>query len=421
MSPIATLRSRFATVAGGLPRPFWVLWGGMFVNRAGGFVLPFMAIYLTQVRHLSMAQAGIVVALYGAGGAIAGPLGGYLADRVGRRFTMLLALGAGGSGMIGIAFLDRIEHIAPAMFAVALLNEMYRPGMQAAIADLVPPAARVRAFGLMYWVINLGFSFGLALGGVLANLSYRWLFIGDGITTLLFGLLVAFGVPETRPARAPLAPGERRASAWSEMLAPYREGPFLAFLGLSFLFALFFMQSSTTFPLDLAAHGVGTATYGMIIALNGVLIVFLQPWMGPVLTRFNRSHTLAASAALAGLGFGLNAVFHTPVLYALGVIVWTVGEIGVLPVANTVVADIAPPDLRGRYQGAYGLSFGLAVCVAPALGTFVLQHFGSVALWLGCFGIGLLIAAGHVTLEPTITRLRHDRIAKASAGVHAAH
>ena len=412
-----SLRSRIAEVAGGLPRPFWVLWGGIFVNRLGGFVLPFMAIYLTQERHLSIAQAGLVVALYGAGGAIAGPLGGYLADRVGRRFTMLLALIAGGSGMIAVGFLDRIEHIAPAMFAVALLNEMYRPGMQAAIADLVPPSARVRAFGLIYWVINLGFSFGLALGGVLANLSFRWLFIGDGLATLLFALLVAIGVPETRPARAPLGPGERRASAVSEMIAPYREGPFLAFLGLSFLFALFFMQNSTTFPLDLAAHGVGTATYGIIIALNGVLIVFLQPWLGPVLSRFNRSHTLAANAALAGLGFGLNAIFHTPLLYALGVIVWTVGEIGVLPVANTVVADIARPELRGRYQGAYGLSFGLAVCVAPALGTFVLQRFGSVALWAGCFALGLLIAAGHVALEPTITRLRDERIAAAAGAV----
>ena len=417
MPPLPTLRTRLDAMAGGLPRPFWVLWAGMFVNRAGGFVLPFMAIYLTSVRHVSIAQAGLVVALYGAGGAIAGPLGGYLADRVGRRFTMLLALGAGGAGMIGIAFLDRIEHIAPAMFAVALLNEMYRPGMQAAIADLVPPASRVRAFGLMYWVINLGFSFGLTLGGVLANLSFRWLFIGDGVTTLLFGVLVALGVPETRPARAPLAAGQRRASAMSEMLAPYRERPFLAFLGLSFLFALFFMQNSTTFPLDLAAHGVGTSAYGMIIALNGVLIVFLQPWLGPVLSRFNRSHTLALSAALASLGFGLNAVFHTPLLYALGVVVWTVGEIGVLPVANTVVADIAPPELRGRYQGAYGLSFGLAVCVAPALGTFVLQRLGSVTLWTSCLGLGLVIAAGHMALEPAITRLRNARIAAA----HAAH
>lgn len=414
--PILThLRSRIANVAGGLPRPFWVLWGGMFVNRAGGFVLPFMAIYLTQVRHYSMAQAGLVVALFGAGGTIAAPLGGFLADRVGRRFTMLLALTAGGGGMIAVAFLERIEHIAPAIFAVALLNEMYRPGMQAAISDLVPPSARVRAFGLLYWVINLGFSFGLTLGGVLAKISYRWLFIGDGLTTLAFALLVALGVPETRPTRAPLAAGERRASALSEMLAPYREGPFMAFLGLSFLFALFFMQGSTTFPLDLAAHGVGTAMYGLIIALNGVLIVFLQPWMGPVLTRFNRSRTLAACTALSGLGFGLNAIFHTPLLYALGVIVWTVGEIGVLPVANTVVADLAPAQLRGRYQGAYSMSFGLAVCVSPIVGTYVLQHFGSATLWLGCLALGLLICAGHLALEPTITRLRRERIEQATS------
>jgi MFS family permease len=414
MPAIDRLRSRFASVAGGLPRPFWVLWGGMFVNRAGGFVLPFMAIYLTQARHLSFSQAGLVVALYGAGGAIAGPVGGYLADHVGRRFTMLLALLAGGSGMIAIGFLDRIEHIAPAMFCVALLNEMYRPSMQAAIADLVPAEARMRAFGLLYWVINLGFSFGLALGGLLATRSFRWLFVGDGLTTLLFALLVATGVPETRPAPAVLAAGERPRSAFAAFTAPFREGPFLAFLGLTFLFALVFMQNSVTFPLDLAAHGVGTAAYGVIIALNGVLIVLLQPWMAPALSRFNRSHTLAVSTALAGVGFGLNAIVHTAPLYALGVIIWTVAEIGVLPVANTVVADLAPSDLRGRYQGAYGFAFGLAVCVAPALGTIVLQRVGSATLWTGCLGLGLLIGAGHMALGPTITRLRHQRIAAAA-------
>jgi MFS family permease len=409
--PAPTLRERLGTLIGGLPRPFWALWAGTFVNRCGSFVLPFLTLYLTQVRHLSPSQAGLVVALYGAGGSVAGPLGGFLADRVGRRATLLVALGLGGAGMMAIGFVHRLELLAPAIFCVAAVTEMYRPAMQAAVADLVPPADRVRAYGLVYWVINLGFSVGLTLGGLLARISFRWLFVGDGATTLLFALVIWLGVPETRPARAPLPAGERRASAWSEFSAPWRDQAFTLFIGLSFLFALVFMQNSSTFPLAMAAHGIGTASFGLILALNGVLIVLLQPFLAPVLSRRNRSRTIAASAALVGIGFGLNALARTAPFYALGVIVWTVGEIGVLPLSNALVADVAPPHLRGRYQGAYGLSFSLAVCAAPALGTLVLQRLGAVVLWSGCLALALAVAAGHLALAPAITRLRAQRIA----------
>jgi MFS family permease len=358
-----------------------------------------------------MSQAGLVVALFGAGFTIAGPLGGFLADRVGRRFTMVVALGLGGVGMMSIGLAHRLEVIAPAIFLVAVISDMYRPAMQAAIGDLVPPSDRVRAFGLIYWIINFGFAIGLALGGVLASASFTWLFVGDGGTTLLFAVIIWFGVPETRPARAQPVAGQVPMSQWSGFFAPYRDVPFLLFLALSFLFAVILMQIATTFPLDMAANGVSKATFGVILAMNGVLIVLLQPFLGPILTRHNRSRTIAAGVSCAGIGFGLNAIARTAPMYTLSVAIWTVGEIAVLPVANALVADLAPPDVRGRYQGAYSLSFGLAVCIAPALGTFVLQRFGSVALWSGCLGLGFLIAAGHLALAPALMRARVERIA----------
>jgi MFS family permease len=291
-----------------------------------------------------------------------------------------------------------------------MVAEMYRPAMQAAIADLVPPADRVRAFGLIYWVINLGFAIGLTLGGVLATISFRWLFVGDGATTLLFALMIWLGVEETRPARAPLAHGEGAESARSGFFAPFRDSTFVLFIGLGFLFALIFMQGATSFPLDMMAHGVSKSVFGMILAMNGVLIVLMQPSLGPFLQRRDRSKTLAAGAALVGIGFGLNALARTAPVYALGVMVWTIGEIGVLPVANAVVSDLAPPHVRGRYQGAYGLSFGLAVCLAPVFGTLVLQRFGSITLWAGCLALGLSIATGHLLLAPSLRRARAERM-----------
>ena len=109
----------------------------------------------------------------------------------------------------------------------------------------------------------------------------------------------------------------------------------------------------------------------------------------------------------------MNALARTVPLYVLGVVIWTLGEMGVLPVANAVVADLAPPEFRGRYQGAYGLAFGLAVCAAPALGMFVLGVFGSATLWTGCLVIGLCIAAGHLALSGTLARAQRARMAPA--------
>jgi MFS family permease len=396
---------------GELPRPFWFIWAGTLVNRMGSFVLPFMAIYLTEARGLTVAHAGVILALYGAGGAIAAPLGGLLADHVGRRATMLIALALGGVGMISLGFVESVVVLSALFFLVAVVVEMYRPAMSAAIADLVPSAQRPRAYGLVYWAINLGFALGLALGGVLAGVSFRLLFIGDGLATLVFGLLIWRGVPETRPARAPVAHGERPASAWSGFIAPYRDPTFVAFLVLHLVVWLVFMQNNTAMALDMTAHGVSKAAFGLVLGLNGLVIVLIQPLLGPFLTRHDRSRTLATGALLVGLGFGMNAIASSAPVYALGVLVWTIGEICVLPVASTVVADLAPRDVRGRYQGAYGFSFGLATCLAPPLGTLVLQRFGSVPLWSACVALGSIVAAGQLALGPSLRRARAVRMA----------
>lgn len=409
------IREQLRTLAGGLPRPFWVLWTGTLINRMGTFVLPFLAIYLTQVRGFSIAQAGMVAGLYGAGASIAAPVGGYLADHIGRRITMVGALALGGSCMIALGFAKSIGVIAPMTFVVALISDMYRPGVQAALADLVPPADRVRAFGLIYWVINLGFAFGTALAGFLATVSFRILFVADGLTTILYAFLIWRGVPETRPSRPSHAEDPSRPSALSEFFAPYRDGVYMAFVGLSFLSSILFMQFTLALPLDMAAHGVAKATFGMVIALNGLIIVFVQPFLGPYLSSRNRSRVIAAGVTLMAVGFGLNAVVHTAPLYALGVVIWTIGEIGVLPIANSVVADLAPVHVRGRYQGAYSLSFGAAACVAPTVGSLVLQRFGGTVLWTSAFMLGIAVALGHLALARRLARTRLARITAASA------
>jgi MFS family permease len=376
--------------------------------------VPFLAVYLTQGRGFAPATAGAVAALYGAGSAVASALGGYLADHVGRRATMAGALLLGGLGMISLGFAHELWVIAPLTFLVALLGESYRPAMQAAIADLVPASERVRAFGILYWVINLGFSIGLVLGGALATRSFFYLFLFDGLTSIVYALIVLRAVPETRPDHLHVAheKAPRRLGFAAGFLAPYRDRPFAVFVLLSILTLMVFMQHIAALPIEMGSRGVSRAWLGFILGLNGMVIVLVQPFLAPVLGRYNRSRVLAVGACLLGLGFGVNVIARGPALYSLGVVIWTLGEICLLPTANAVVADIALPHMRGRYQGAYGLSFGVAGFLAPLIGTAVLQHAGGRALWLGCLAAGLLVAAGHTALAPRLTRLREERIAQ---------
>jgi len=410
----ARLLGAIRSTAGGLPRAFWTLWAGALVNRIGTFVVPFLALYLTERRGMPVSRAGLVVSLYGLGAAASAPVGGWLADRVGRRATMVGALAFGGASMIALGLAERLEVIAPATLLVGFLGEMYRPGLVAAVSDLVPAADRVRAFGLVYWAVNLGFAVALSLGGLLASVSYLLLFLADGTTTLVFAFFVWRWVPETRPghgAPRPARAAGERGSLLVELLAPYRDRVFVAFAGLTFVLALVFMQHQLALAVDMTAHGVSKAQFGSILAVNGILIVLVQPIVARAIGGRDKSRAIAAGSVLVALGFGLYAVVHTPALYALGVVIWTFGEMGTLPVGTALVADLSPPELRGRYQGAHGLAFGLASFVAPALGALVLQRLGSAAVWTGCLLAGLAVAAGQLALAGALRRAALARAA----------
>ncbi len=378
----------------GLPRAFWFLWLGTLINRLGGFVVPFLALYLTQERGFTVERAGFTAALFGAGSLVSAPVGGVLADRIGRRATMALGLTLGAAAMLHLGLARSPDHIAVAALLVGFFGELYRPAVWAAVADLVPPADRERAFGLVYWAINLGFSFAAILAGSLAARGYWLLFAGDAITSAGMAAVIFFFVPETRPAAA----AARRGSRLLDVTAPFRDGAFLVFAGLSLLTALLFMQHMVALPLDMRASGLSGRAFGLLIAVNGLLIITLQPSVGRLIANRPRSRVLALATLLVGTGFGMTALARSAGGYAASIAVWTFGEMMLLPITPGIVADLAPAELRGTYQGVYQMSWGAAFCLAPAIGALVLGAFGSRTLWLGCLVLGALVAVGQLAI-----------------------
>ncbi len=387
------LRDGLHSALGGLSPVFWTLVAGMFVNRLANFVGVFLALYLVRERGFGADEAGRVVALYGVGLLVASPLGGTLADAIGRRTTMLLSLSAGALVVGTIGFLHGTGWIAAFAFLAAATSEMYRPAMNAAIADVVPAADRSRAWGLSYWAANLGWTFGLALGGALAAHSFIAVFLADAATSLVFATIVARKVPETRPNDANLH------SPLGGLGLVFRDRAFVSFLVLVFLSLVVFVQFQLAVPVDMSAHGIGPGTFAVLLSLNGLGVVLLQPISAAWLPVGDGSRRLAASALLIGAGFGVYALAGPVpplVVYATGIVLWTLGEVSGFPVAAAIVADLAPPALRGRYQGVFSMTWGVAFTVAPILGGEVLTRFGGRALWLLCLVIGASVAVAHL-------------------------
>jgi MFS family permease len=402
------VRGWLRQTAGGLPASFWYLWSGTLVNRLGSFVIIFLAVYLTRVRGLSASYTGLVLGLYGAGGAGGVLLGGVLADRWGRRRTMLTSYLCAATGMVSLGLLRHPGLIAAGVAAVGLATEMARPAFSALLIDVVPEGDRLRAYTLNYWAINLGFAGAAVLAGLAASASFMLLFVVDAGTTLITATIVLTRVREPRRP-APPHSGQARPPGLGTV---FQDRVFLVFVGLNLLLALVFMQHLAMLPISMGRDGLSAATYGSVIALNGVLIVLGQLFMPRIVGGRDHSRVLALAATVVGLGFGLISVTHTAPLYALTVLIWTAGEMLNSPSNATLLANLSPHHLRGRYQGVWSLSWTAAVFAAPVLGGLVQQHLGRTALWLGCGAVGATAGVGHLLAGPA----RRRRVALLTGG-----
>jgi MFS family permease len=368
-----------------LPRPAWILFLGTFLNKFGTFVLPFLTLYLTQ-RGFSLNDAGLAISAYGTGGLIASVLGGHLADAIGRRKTIALSMFSVAAAMALLSQSKSLPAIIAATFLAALTGELYRPASSALLADLVPPHLRVTAYAAYRMAFNAGFAFGPATAGFLAARGYFWLFAGDAATSVLFGLIALAALPRGLPSRS-------GPTAWSgDIKALAGDGKFLRVLCGAFCIALVFLQISSTFSLHVTRLGFPAATYGLILSLNGLLVVFCELPLTSVTRRFPARAVMAAGYLLIGAGFALDAFAHSVPALVACVVIFTLGEMVSMPVSSAYVADLAPARLRGRYMGVYSLTWSAALIFAPQMG-LRLFGLGPAALWLTCGALAALAAA----------------------------
>ncbi|GHA63270.1 MDR family MFS transporter [Streptomyces termitum] len=394
MSIDSLRRSARATVSG-LPPGFWWLWLSTLVNRTGAFVLTFLSLYLTAELGHSAWFAGLVVALHGLGGVAGSPLGGVLTDRWGRRPTMITMHLAAAACAAALAFVTSAWGVAAVVLLMGVAMQAVRPSINATIADTVPDEDVRRAFSLNYWALNLGFAVASIAGGAAAFLGYRTLFLVDAVATLLCAVIVFLRLPETRPERPERAAGDAGPADRVSMLDVLRDGPFRTLVLLNLLVCLVFTVPWIGLPLTMTGQGLPASSYGMVIAVNGIVIVGFQLLVNKVTERRSPVVLLTVASLLFAVGTGATALAGSPVAFAATVVIWTIGEMVHVPTNAAATARLAPEHARGRYQGVMGMSWAVAGFVAPIMAGVVVDGPGPDVLWAGTFAIGLLAAAGY--------------------------
>ena len=392
-----SIRTWWSRTSADLPNAFWYLMAGAFVNRVGYVVEPFLALYLSGPEDLEPTTIGVVLTCFGAGAFASQVLGGYLADRIGRRATLLIGMLGTAACFMMLASVRQVVLIALTAALTGLLVDVYRPAVSAAVADLVPAHARPRAFALMYWAINLGVALAGVLGGILAERSYWLLFAADAFTCLAFALIIARAVPETRPGVSSAKPG-----SYADVL---RDNIALGLFTSTLLATVVYAQQFVTLPLAVREAGLSASAYGLIYAVNPVTVILAQPLVMRVIGRLSVVPTMAVSSLLIGAGFALTGFAASIAAFAVTVVIWTIGEIGVNTLGPLLVAEVAAPHLRGRYNGLVGTAHGGAALLAPLAGTW-LFGMGQYALWLACLLTGVLSGALLLAMSPAVARRR---------------
>ncbi len=396
----------------------------------------FLTIYVSEQLGMGKAFASYCISAFGLGSVVSSLIGGQLADQFGRRSTMLFALFGGATSLMVLSQVTNGWLFMGVLFLFAAIMEMYRPASSAMIGDVTSLAQRPQAFGMMYIAINLGFAVAPPIGGFLASRSFQWLFWGDALTTALYGVVVLAFLRETKPrlpkkradrfevlpteSDSPVAAAEALASldpdyASTALSSAARlasndslsndvsaraalrhvagDWMFLLYCLCSLFTNIVFMQAFTTLPLYLRGMGFDELQFGMMICVNGILIVVFQLPMTHLLNRFNRVHVLLFGELLLALGFGLTVFADSAPLIIGTIVLWTFGEIFQAPYKPTIVSEMAPPALRARYMGIFNISHSLSLMIGAPLGGEILARLGPGVLWPGCFCVLVLTMA----------------------------
>ncbi len=390
------------------PRQFWVLVAAMFIDRLGGALLfPFFSLYITKKFNVGMTEVGILFGIFAGTGLISSLMGGALTDRMGRKGILIFGLVMSALSAVLMGLMDSFVPFIIVTVLVGLLADVGFPAQQAMVADLLTDEKRAQGFGILRVVANLAVTFGPMIGGLLAARSYLLLFIIDAITSLITAGVVYFALQETRAAPKADQPQETFGQTFAGYFRVLKDSAFTWFLVASMLMVLVYMQMNTTLGVYLRdVHGVSEQGFGYILSLNAAMVVLLQFPITRRITRYRPMGIMVVGTLLYAVGFGMYGFTSLYIFFLFAMVIITVGEMLVSPISQSIVARLAPEEMRGRYMATYGFSWIIPTAIGPLLAGLTMDYIDPNWVWYAAGLLGVVAAGAYYYIEVRTGRAR---------------
>ncbi|MCM4153925.1 MFS transporter [Arenibacter sp. N53] len=373
----------------GLSKEVWWLALITLINRAGTMVIPFLSLYLTQSLDFSLSNVGWIMALFGLGSVIGSWLGGKLTDRIGYYKVMVISLLASGVSFILLQYITTFVGFCIGVFVLMAIADMFRPAMFVAISSYSKLENRTRSITLIRLAINLGFSAGPALGGlIIFALSYGGLFWIDGVTCFIAGMLL---LKILNPRKAKVIEQAKVANP----AEAFRDKPFMILLVAMTLFGLAFFQLLSTLPIFYKdMYQLTEAEIGLLLGLNGFLIfIFEMPlikWLES--SRNSMSKLILVGVLLTAMSFMVINLLGWIGALIIGMVLMSFGEMIVFPFSNSLALNRSIKGNQGQYMAYYSISFSIAHIFGHSIGMNLIANFGYSSTWYIITLIALLSA-----------------------------
>tara|TARA_R110000868_G_scaffold403248_2_gene680347 strand:+ start:391 stop:1626 length:1236 start_codon:yes stop_codon:yes gene_type:complete len=362
----------------GLSREVWWLALITLINRAGTMVIPFLSLYLTQSLDFSLSNVGWIMALFGLGSMIGSWLGGKLTDKIGYYKVMAISLLASGVSFILLQYITTFVGFCIGVFVLMAIADMFRPAMFVAISSYSKLENRTRSITLIRLAINLGFSAGPALGGlIIFALSYGGLFWIDGVTCFIAGMLL---LKILNPRKAKVIEQVKVKNP----AEAYTDKPFMILLVAMTLFGLAFFQILSTLPIFYKdMYHLTEAEIGLLLGLNGFLIfIFEMPLIKWLETSKNSmSKLILIGVLLTALSFIVINLIGWIGALIIGMVLMSFGEMIVFPFSNSLALNRSIKGNQGQYMAYYSISFSIAHIFGHSIGMNLVANLGYSSTW----------------------------------------
>lgn len=376
--------TRLTKIYNEFPRKFWVVVGVSFIDRVGGTLLfPFFALYITQKFNVGMTQAGMILGLFAIFGLFGGMIGGGLTDRYGRRKIIIIGLVFSAVSTLSLGLVNQFATLIPLAVLIGLLSHFAGPAHDAMVADLLSEKQRQEGFGILRVVGNMAWIIGPTIGGFVAKRSFMALFITDAVVSCVVALLFFLFMPETKPIRDEIhEKAESILTTFRGYGTVLRDSAYMWFLVAGILMGLVYQQMYNSLSVYLRDnHGIEPSGYGFLLTVSAIVVILFQFTTTRLIKHKPPFLMMALGTTFYVVGFSMFGWVSAYYMFALAIVVITIGEMIVVPTSQTLAANFAPEEMRGRYMAVFGLIWMIPATIGPGAAGYILDNYNPNLLW----------------------------------------